>query len=141
MWVPEDAFHAVKLQKYLMHMRVNDRIVDAAEKLFCKALGKIDSFQSALKSQKKIKLAIKSTYSCYMTETTISFFLFVLIAMFRYAIAWKAWLVYTEEFNYHLSKFQRYVESKNWHCQFCLFKSKKGASTVAHLSLHMLPKF
>ena len=68
-------------------MRVNDRTVDAAEKLFYKALGKIDSFQSALKLQKKIKLAIKSTYSCYMTETTISFFLFVLIAMFRYAIA------------------------------------------------------
>ena len=32
---------------------LNDRIMDAAQKLFCKALSKIDSFQSVLNPQKR----------------------------------------------------------------------------------------
>ena len=55
-----------------------------------------------------------STYSCYMTETAIGFFLFVSVVVLRYAIALKTRFkaVYTEEFKCTLSKFQRDVEWK-----------------------------
>ena len=70
---------------------LNDRIMDADQKLIRKVLGKIGSFQSVLNSQKNqithSEQLTTSTYSCYMTETTIDFFPFVPMALFRYAIA------------------------------------------------------
>ena len=66
----------------------NDRIMDAVQKLLCRALGKIDSFQSVLNSQiTHSEQLTMSKYSCYMTDTIISFLLFVPLAVFRYAIA------------------------------------------------------
>ena len=50
----------------------------AAQKLICKALGKIDTFRSVLNSQKEYQIThseqlTTNTYSRYMTETTIGF--------------------------------------------------------------------
>ena len=39
---------------------LNDRIMDAAKNLICKALGKIDSFQSVLNSQKQSNYSFRS---------------------------------------------------------------------------------
>ena len=57
---------------------LNNRIMYAAQKLICKALGKIDTFRSVLNSQKEYQIThseqlTTSTYSRYMTETTIGF--------------------------------------------------------------------
>ena len=70
---------------------LNERIMDAAQKLICKALGKITA-SSQFSTHKKDQIThseqlTTSTYSCYMTETTIGFFLFVPVVVFRYAIA------------------------------------------------------
>ena len=95
---------------------LNDRIMDAAQKLICKALGKIGSFQSLLNSQKNqithSGQVATSTYSCYMTETTIGFFLFVPVAVFRFVTEKPHWSVYAEEFKFTVSKLQRYDEWK-----------------------------
>ena len=66
---------------------LNDRIITAAQKLICKALGKIDSFQSVLNSQKRFTNYL---FRAVNNERTV----------FRHAIAWKIrWLVTLRSLN------------------------------------------
>ena len=94
-WLQNEFYYLKNEDKNILMTKdawLNDRIMDAVQKLIRKALGKIDSFQLVLHTHKKDQIThseqlTTSTYSCHMTETTIGFFLFVPVAVFRYAIA------------------------------------------------------
>ena len=93
-WLQNEFYYLKNEDKNILMTKdalLNDRIIDAAQNVICKALGKIDSFQSVLNPQKDqithSEQLIKSTHSCYMTGKSIGFFLFIPLAVFRYAIA------------------------------------------------------
>ena len=71
----------------------NDRVMEAAQKLIFKALGKIDSYQSVLNSEKKTNYTFRAVNNEHIqllhdgNNHAMGFFLFVPAAMFRFVTA------------------------------------------------------
>ena len=66
---------------------LNDRIMDAAQKLICQEIGADESYQSALNSEKKtidpFHLYLKSMYSSFMMELIIGFSTFAQMGVYK----------------------------------------------------------
>ena len=102
-WLQKEFYYLKNEDKNILKTKdawLNDRIMDAAQKLICKTSGKIDSFQSVLNSQKRSDYLFRVVNNEH-------------IQLLHDGNNEKPrWSVYTEEFKCTLSKFQRYVEWK-----------------------------